>query len=413
MGNSEEQVRDCLERIRDREGVVHAWAHLNADHAIDQARDRDDEEPHSPLHGMPVGIKDIIDTADLPTERGTPIHAGRRPSVDAACVQSLRRAGAVILGKTVSTELATWRPGPTTNPHDPSRTPGGSSSGSAAAVGDGMVPFALGSQTVGSTIRPAAFCGAWGMKPTYGRFPLAGVQPLSERLDTLGLFARDAAGLGTLAGVLSGTPPQPIREPESAFRIGLLRTPWWDRADEVGRTAVQDAATRCARGGAAIEELSLPLAFDELLDAHWTIMEVETARALAPEYEIGADRLGATLREVIEGGRRVDPADYDEALQLAKEGMRLIDETMTRWDAILTPAVPGEAPLGLDWTGDALFCRLWSLLGVPSVAVPGLYGPHGMPVGIQLIGARGRDTELVDVAAWVGRKLATSCSQSQ
>ncbi|MGH3438098.1 MAG: amidase [Sciscionella sp.] len=406
MGNSERWVRNCLARIKERDDVVHAWIHLDEEYAIAQARERDDEEPRSPLHGVPVGIKDVIDTADLPTERGTPIHAGRRPSADAACVRTLKDAGAVILGKTVSTELATWRPGPTTNPHDPRRTPGGSSSGSAAAVADRMVPLALGTQTVGSTIRPAAFCGAWALKPTYGRIPMDGVQPLSARIDTVGLFAGDAAGLGMLHAALSGARHRPLREPESALRIGFLRTPWWQRADDAGRAAVQEAAARCARAGAEVTDVPAPREFDELLDAHWTIMEVETAQALAPEYEIGANRLGVTLREVIESGRQVDVAEYRRAVDFTERAKEQIDEILTRWDAVLAPAVLGEAPAGIESTGDALFCRAWSLLGVPAVAVPGLHGPHGMPIGVQLIGQRDQDRELLDIAAWVGRKLA-------
>lgn len=407
QATSEELVHSCLARIREREGTVQAWVHLDEEAAVAQARARDSEAPRSPLHGVPAGIKDVIDTADLPTERGTVIYAGRRPDSDAACVAALRNAGAVILGKTVSTELAAWSPGPTTNPHDPARTPGGSSSGSAAAVADGMVPLALGTQTVGSTIRPAAFCGAWALKPTYGWLSLDGVQPLSPSLDTLGLFATDAASLGALAAVLSGEPLPPVDEP-SQPRIGLLRTPWWEQADDAGRHAVEEAASVCARGGAAVEEVVLPLAMQELFDAHRTIMEAETARVLRHEYETDADRLSSRLREVIESGRRIAAADYERAAALGRQGMQQIDEALRGWDALLTPAAPAEAPVGLQSTGDALFNRLWSLLGVPAVAVPGLHGPHGMPVGVQLIGTRHRDGELLAVAAWTGRQLAAA-----
>lgn len=402
---SEQLVRDCLERIRSHEPTVRAWAHLDEEAALAQARDRDREEPRSPLHGVPVGVKDVIDTADLPTERGTPIHAGRRPTVDAACVRALREAGTVILGKTVSTELATWHPGPTTNPYDPRRTPGGSSSGSAAAVGDGMVPIALGTQTVGSTIRPAAYCGAWALKPTHGRLPLDGVQPLSARLDTLGLFASDADGVAALAAVLGGAPVRPLTGPVEPPRIALVRTPWWNRAEQATRSAVEGAAAHCSRAGADVEDLTLSMPLDDLLDAHWTIMEVETAQALRPEYEAAADRLSPKLRGVIESGRAVASADYDRAVRLGEQGKAAIDDVLAGWDAILTPAAPGEAPVGLANTGDPLFCRLWSLLGVPAVTVPGLFGSHGAPVGIQLIGNRHHDRELLGVARWVGTQL--------
>lgn len=403
---SEELVRTCLERIHAREATVHAWAHLDEEAALAQARARDHERPRTALHGVPVGIKDVIDTADFPTEQGTPIHAGRRPTVDATCVAVLRKAGAVILGKTVSTELATWHPGPTTNPHDPARTPGGSSSGSAAAVADGMVPLALGTQTVGSTIRPAAFCGTWALKPTYGRLSLDGVQPLSGRLDTLGLFATDAEGTAALASVLGGTRARPLPKPPAPPRIGLLRTPWWERADPDGRQAVGQAAELCRRAGARVEEVTVPLRFDDLLDAHWTIMQFEMAQALLPEYEIDAAALGDTLRGVIESGIALDPDAYDEAVRVGEDGKERVDEALASWDAILTPATLGEAPRGLESTGDSLFCRLWSLLGVPTMAVPGLSGRNAMPVGVQLIGRRHHDDELVTVAAWVAERLA-------
>lgn len=406
---SEDLVRACLERIRAREDTVHAWAHRDDERALAQARARDRERPRSPLHGVPVGIKDVIDTADFPTEQGTPIHRGRQPTIDATCVAALRDAGAVVLGKTVSTELATWRPGPTTNPHDPTRTPGGSSSGSAAAVADGMVPLALGTQTVGSTIRPAAFCGAWALKPTHGALSLDGVQPLSGRLDTLGLFATDAEGTAALAAILGGMRPRPLPQ-AVAPSIGLLRTPWWDRADPDGRDAVERAAELSAQAGARVEDLTLPLAFEQLLDAHWTIMEFEMAQALLPEYEANAGALGATLRGVIESGLTLDPGKYEDAVRVSEDGKERIDEALTGWDAVLTTAVLGEAPPGLDSTGDSLFCRLWSLLGVPAMAIPGLRGRNAMPVGVQLVGRRHRDAELATVAAWVGERLVSTGS---
>ncbi|MGH3095219.1 MAG: amidase [Streptosporangiales bacterium] len=403
---SEELVRSCLERIKAREHTVHAWVHLDEEAALAQARARDRERPRTALHGVPVGIKDVIDTADLPTEQGTPIHAGRRPTIDATCVTALRNAGAVILGKTVSTELATWHPGPTTNPHDPTRTPGGSSSGSAAAVADGMVPLALGTQTVGSTIRPAAFCGTWALKPTHGRLSLDGVQPLSGRLDTLGLFATDAEGTAALASVLRGRRIEPLEETAASPRIGLLRTPWWDRADPDGQQAVERAAALCDRAGARVEEATLPLRFEELFEAHWTIMQFEMAQALMPEYETDAAALSTTLRGVIESGLKLDPATYEDAVRVSEEGKARVDEALAAWDAVLTPATLGEAPPGLDSTGDSLFCRLWSLLGVPAMAVPGLRGSNGLPIGVQLVGRRHHDDELVAVGAWVGERLA-------
>lgn len=403
---SVELVRDVLARIDEREATLRAWAHLDEEVATAQARARDAERPRSPLHGVPVGIKDVIDTVDFPTERGTVIHRGRQPTTDAACVTALRDAGAVIVGKTVSTELATWHPGPTTNPHDPTRTPGGSSSGSAASVGAGTVPLALGTQTVGSTIRPGAFCGAWALKPTHGRLPMDGIQPLAGSLDTPGLFAGDAAGLGALLSVLAGEPVRPLPSASARPRIAVVRTPWWDQADEDGRDALEDAARRCARAGARVEDLTLALPMDALLDAHWTVMEYETARALRPEYDMGADDLSDQLRGIIESGAAVDPDTYARAVRLGEEGKARIDAVLAGWDAILTLTAPGEAPVGLAWTGEARYCRLWSLLGAPAVSVPGLTGPHGTPIGMQLIGRRNADHDLLAVAAWLGALLA-------
>lgn len=402
---SEEVVRACLQRIAERDDTVHAWVHLDAELALRQARARDAEPPRSPLHGVPVGVKDVIDTADLPTEQGTVLHAGRRPERDADCVAALRAAGAVILGKTVSTELATWHPGPTTNPHDPARTPGGSSSGSAAAVGDGMVPLALGTQTVGSTIRPAAFCGAWALKPTHGLLSMTGIQPLAQSLDVPGLFATGADDLAALLAVLAGQSYRALPK-SGAPRLAVVRTPWWDRADDAGRQALDDAVARCLDGGAAVEDCTPAMPMDALLDAHWTVMEYETARSLRAEYERGADQLSDVLRGIIESGQALDPAVYEQALRLGEDGQAQLEELLADHDAIVTLTAPGEAPVGLGSTGDATFCRLWSLLGCPAVTVPGLTGANGMPIGIQLVGRRGADRDLLATAAWVGARLA-------
>jgi amidase len=307
--SSEEGVRACLERIAEREPVVGAWAHLDREAALEAARACDASEPKSPLHGIPVGVKDIIDTADLPTEHGSPVYAGRRPRSDAACVQRLREAGAVVLGKTVTTEFATYQPPRTVNPLDPRRTPGGSSSGSAAAVADGMVPLALGSQTAGSTIRPASFCGILGFKPTHGAVDLGGVLQLSARLDTIGLFARTPDGLALLAGALL---PGVAAAAAAPPRLAFVRTAQWAEAEESGRAAVERAADLLGA-----EEVRLPPAFDGLAAAQETIMAVDACRSLARERRQHGDQLSEPLRELLASGAATSVSDYEAAVELA------------------------------------------------------------------------------------------------
>ncbi len=389
-------VQACLERIEEREPVVGAWAHLDPEAALEQARARDAEPPRSPLHGVPVGVKDIIDTADLPTEQGSPIYAGRRPDADAACVRRLREAGAVVLGKTVTTEFATYQPAKTANPLALDRTPGGSSSGSAAAVADGMAPLALGSQTAGSTIRPASFCGILGFKPTHGLVDLAGVLRLSARLDTIGLFAREPRALALLAGAL--LPPGSARE--GAPRVALARTAQWEQADASGRAAVERAAALLA-----VEEIELPPEFGALPAAQETVMAVDAAGSLAFEREHHRDLLSEPLRALLDTGLATSEEAYSAALALARSCRARLDAVMAGFDAILTPAVRGEAPAGLDSTGDPLFCRAWTLLGTPAVSVPGMRGESGMPIGVQLVARPGDDHALLAVAAWAFERL--------
>ena len=403
--SSEEVVADCLEQIRERDGEVRAWQYLDPELSLRQARARDNETPAGPLHGVPVGVKDIIDTADMPTERGTSIYRGRRPPADAACVARLRDAGAVILGKTVTTEFATKHPAATTNPHNPKHTPGGSSSGSAAAVAAEMVPLALGTQTVGSTIRPATFCGVYGMKPTSGAVEMTGVNQTSERLDTIGLFARDPADLELLRPVLS-MGSEPIRSGHGAARIGVVRTPWWDAAGADSAAAFTRAADELAETGAVLTEVELPAEFGSILEVHDLITVADLAHCLAPDYEAHGEELSDVLRADIERGQAVTKADYDDAVATADRCGELLQEIFGEHDALLVPAVTGEAPEGLGWTGDPIFCRAWSLLGTPAVAVPVARGSSGLPVGVQLIGRQGADAELLSITASFSRRQA-------
>jgi Asp-tRNA(Asn)/Glu-tRNA(Gln) amidotransferase A subunit family amidase len=359
--SAEERVRECLERIEAREGELRAWAWLDADAALAQARERDAEAPRGPLHGLPVGVKDVIDTADMPTEYGSPIYAGHRPERDADCVAWLREQGAVILGKTVTTEFATYQPPPTVNPHDPERTPGGSSSGSAAAVAARMVPVAYGTQTAGSVIRPASFCGVVGFKPRHGWASTAGIKRLSARLDTLGTFGRTVADAARLAGFEAAA-----GEARIAF---------------AGEGEVLEEAAR--RAGA--HPLELPPQFGRLAAAQEAVMAYDVARSLEPEYRSGG--LSDVLRAYVEQGREVSEEEAEAGIALRDQCRARLPEVLAGLDAVMVPAALGEAPPRSDGTtGDPAPCRPWTLLGVPAISVPGLSGPNGMPVGVQLVG---------------------------
>jgi len=356
-----------------------------------------------------VGIKDIVDTADLPTERGSAIHAGRRPAADAASVARLRAAGAVILGKTVTTEFAYFSPGPTRNPADPARTPGGSSSGSAAAVADAMVPVAIGSQTAGSVIRPAAFCGTLGLKPTRGLVDLTGVMALSGNLDTLGWFAREVEDLALLGTVLAdGWPDTGHAGSRSggAPAFALARTPWWERADADAQGAVTRAAGRLAAAGASVRDLDLPERFAGLPEAQEALMAFDMARSLAHEREHHADEMSDVLRAFLERGHAIDRAVAEAAVALGAECRALLAEHLEPGETLLVPAVSGEPPAFDDGvTGDPLFCRAWTLLGVPALSVPGATGSHGAPVGVQLVAPARGDEALVAAGAWAAAHL--------
>lgn len=404
--SSEALVAACLERIAGREPAVHAWAHLDPEAALAQARRRDAEAPRGALHGVPVGVKDIVDTADLPTEWGTPIHAGRRPDRDAACVARLRAAGAVVLGKTVTTEMAIYHPAPTRNPVNLEHSPGGSSSGSAAAVADGMVPVAIGSQTAGSVIRPAAFCGVLGFKPTRGLLDLSGVMGLSPRLDTLGVLARGVDDLDLLMSVLAdGWTRVEEAEPAGAPAFALSRTPWWDRADADSRSAVEDWAGRLAGAGARVREIDLPETFGPLPDVQDDLMAFDAARSRAWEYEHRAAALSDRLRDYLERGRATPAGRAEEAVRLGAACAAQLTDLLGSGEVLLVPGVVGEPPpVAEGSTGDPLFCRPWTLLGTPALALPGARGSGGLPVGVQLVAGPGEDRALLSAAAWARRR---------
>jgi Asp-tRNA(Asn)/Glu-tRNA(Gln) amidotransferase A subunit family amidase len=352
-----------------------------------------------------VAIKDVIDTADLPTEYNSPIYRGHRPKADAACVALLRRAGCVILGKTVTTEFATNHPAPTRNPHNGAHTPGGSSSGSAAAVADFMVPLALGTQTGGSVIRPAAYCGTFACKPSFGSVNRAGLKFVAESLDTIGVFARSAKDLRLSLEILTGrtASKDPGREKP---RIGLCRTPRWGEADAATHASLERAAARLAQAGAQVREFDLPAGSVELFDRHRVIMGFELARALAWEYDNYPQHISASLKPRLDEGWKFTRAEYDALRERARQCRRALAAQMAEVDFLLTPSATGEAPASLASTGDPVFNRAWTLLGVPCVTLPFGKGPHGLPLAVQLVGAFDADMALLAWADWAEERLA-------
>jgi Asp-tRNA(Asn)/Glu-tRNA(Gln) amidotransferase A subunit family amidase len=414
---SAELVSDCLERVEEVDSNVRAWAFLDRAHATQQAEAADlyrkQGKAVGPLHGVPVGIKDIFDTGDMPTELGSPMWAGRTPRRDAAVVGRLRAAGAVIMGKTVTTEYAYRHPGKTTNPHDAGRTPGGSSSGSAAAVAAHMVPGAIGSQTNGSVIRPAAFCGVVGFKPTHGLIPRSGMLLLSRTLDHVGVFARTVQDAALLAESLVGydeedpdtrpTARPPLAavaasEPPLPPRLAFVRSPAWERAEPATREAF---AALVERLGKTVAEVEPGAGLARAVEMHRTIMEVEMAHNLRRDYEKADGRLSTALRGQIERGRGHAAVDYAAAVAGIPSLNAALDPLFDEFDAILTPAAPGEAPQGLAATGDAIFCTIWTYLGTPAVTLPLLQSAVGMPVGVQLVGRRDGDARLLRTARWL------------
>ena len=403
---SEALVRACLERIAAREPSVGAWEHLDADRAIAAAQSADRAPSPGALHGVPVGVKDIIDTVDMPTCLGSPIYAGRRPGWDAACVAAIRAAGGIVLGKTVTTEFAYFQPGKTRNPHGLDYTPGGSSSGSAAAVADAMVPIALGSQTAGSVIRPATYCGVYGYKASFGDFSLSGIRPFAESLDTLGGLARDVGDLALLRSVLTGAPVRGVDGGRAPAAIGWCRTPQWELTEQCVRDALIASVAAIARSGVPVREVTLPPNFTALVGAQIAINSFEAARNYRHEMVHHADRLSERLRALIEQGTNTPHAAYVDAKRRVAEAMRDLPGILADCPVILVPAALGEAPLAKTGTGDPVMSRIWTALHVPCLAVPFTTGPRGLPVGVQLIAAEGDDDALLEVGSWVGDVIA-------
>ena len=423
--SSEQLVEACLARIREVDPQVQAWAFLDADYALTQAHALDElrlsGRAIGPLHGVPIGLKDIFDTTDMPTECGSVLYAGRTPSRDATVTAMLRAAGAVIMGKTVTTEFAYFSPGKTRNPHNLEHTPGGSSSGSAAAVAASMVPLALGSQTNGSTIRPAAYCGVIGFKPTHGLISRHGALALSRTLDHVGLFANSLDDIALLAEQIVrydendlDTRPRAhlpfavisAEEPPLPPMFAFIKTPHWQCADEETREGFAEIIEHL---GSQVEEVELFPSAGDAWQWHQSIMSAEMAHNLEREWANGRDLLSEQLRAQIERGREVRAAEYLDALGRIKlVNDSFIELFEQRYDAILTPAAPSAAPKGLASTGDPSFCTLWTFCGMPALSLPLLQSSAGMPLGVQLVGPRHGDARLLRTARWLAAKVATS-----
>ena len=418
---SEELVQACLDRIEQVDGEIAAWAHLDPDHALEQARALDIQRaeggPVGPLHGIPVGIKDIFDTESLPTENGTVLDSGRQPIENCRVVSLLMEAGAIIMGKTVSTELAVFGPGKTRNPHNPEHTPGGSSSGSAAAVAAYMVPLAIGTQTNGSVIRPASFCGVVGFKPTHGLIPRTGVLALSAHLDTIGTFARSVEDVAVLTEALiaydSGDPHTRARarpplsstaaeEPPVTPNVAFVKTAVWDQADPETREAFEEFVELL---GDDCHELPLSQPFEHAVEMHRNIMNADLAKNLAGYHGRGREKLSGILCEMIELGQKISAVDYNNAVDGREALNSGLNDAFDHYDIIITPATPGEAPAGLETTGNPVFNSLWTLCGTPSLTLPLMEGPSGLPLGVQVVGPRGDDARLLRNANWLMQRI--------
>ena len=420
--SAEDYTRACLARIAQVEDEIQAFAHLDPEHAIAQAQELDARKAQGgalgPLHGVPVAIKDIIDTQDYPTEFGSPLFKGRRPYTDATVVSRLRSAGAVIIGKTVTTEFAYYNPGKTRNPHDPERTPGGSSSGSAAAVASGMVPLAIGTQTNGSIIRPASFCGVFGAKPSHGLVSRHGALSLSRALDHIGPFARTLEDLGLILETLAGFDPEDADTRAIAVpqfrkavtekfpldpRFALVRTPIWDKADAATQAAFDQLAEKL---GSACFVLDLPPRYAEAWDAQRTVMAVDMAHRFGALVDKRGEGVSEMMRDLVAEGRKVSAMQYLAARDLARSMAKGLNDMFDECNAFITPATVGVAPKGLQATGNPAFCSLWTLTGLPALSLPLLEGEDGMPLGVQLIGATNDDVRLFRTASWLISKVA-------
>ncbi len=422
-----ELIEACIASIDSKEDLVGAWTHLDRGFARKQAEARDAHRaagmPCGPLHGIPVGIKDIFDSEDFPTENGTVLDAGRQPLKDSTIVSLMKASGAVIMGKTVSTELAVYSPGKTRNPHNTDHTPGGSSSGSAAAVAAGMVPLSIGSQTNGSVIRPASFCGVVGFKPSHGRIPRAGALVLSRTLDHVGVFARSVEDAALISDCLMVFDPQDLdtrpgaaatlvdiclQTPPATPRFAFIKTPVWDQAEPGTQAAFEELYEFL---GDQCDEIAMPAEFNDAVGNLRKIMFADLAKNLSGYMTRGSgqvSQVSQVLRDMIEEGQTVSAVDYNSAIDGVAPLRAWVENLCDDYDAILTPSACGEAPVGVEATGDPIFCTIWSYLGVPSINLPLMEGEKGLPIGVQLVSQKGDDARLLRSARWLSNEVATS-----
>lgn len=400
---SEALVRACLDRIEEREGDVRAWAFVDPDAALAQARARDKESPRGPLHGVPVGIKDNIDTQDMPTEYGSKLYAGHQPVADAATVARLRAQGAVILGKTRTTEFACPFPTVTRNPHDLTRTPGVSSSGSAASVADFMVPLANGTQTGGSVIRPASLCGLYGFKGSLNALDRAGIRHLKSSIDTLGLFARSLADIVLMRGALIEGAKTAIPRPRKAPRIGLARTHVWPQAKPEMVEAIEMAQKIL---GAA--DVTLPKTIEDSIPSFGVITRYEGLQMTEQVVRDNIDQVNSWARDGYLGGLKLTRADFDTAVGVSQRARAALSTTFKDYDVLITPAATGEAPADLTLIEGGSFNSLWTHMYVPCLTIPAFVGPNGMPVGLQIVGPHGADEAVLAAGAWIEAQLKTT-----
>ncbi len=402
---AQQYVRALLERIDERDPSVRAFVYLGRDQALAAAKVLDAGPVKGMLHGLPVGIKDIFETYDMPTQGGSNVYKGLQTSIDAACVAATRRAGGIILGKTVTTELATFPPNETRNPHNIEHTPGGSSSGSAAAVADFMLPLATGTQTLGSTIRPGSFCGVVAYKPTYNLIPKKGVWNSADSLDTVGGFARSVPDIALWVAAVLSYRGLLVPDHIAAPRIGICQTHEWEHATPAMQACLAASATKLAKAGATIKEVTLPERFKGLLEAQIAVGVWETGRSFADECYRSGDKLRPELFERCGVAYDVDPAVYHRAQSLGRECRQRVPDAMGDCDVLLAPAAPGEAPKGIP-TGNPIFNQVWTFLHTPCVAVPAGLGPNGLPLGLQVIGRLDDDARTLAAAHWVHQHLA-------
>jgi Asp-tRNA(Asn)/Glu-tRNA(Gln) amidotransferase A subunit family amidase len=393
----------CADAIAAREKEIGAFVVLDLVAARRAADNR--KLAGSPLRGLPVGVKDLFDTADLPTEYGSPIYAGFKPRADAAAVALTRRAGGIVIGKTATTEFATMVPGVTRNPHNLAHTPGGSSSGSAAAVAAGMLPVAFGTQTAGSVIRPASFCGVAGFKPSYRLIPMPGIKDVAWHLDTAGVFGAGVADVAFITAAILDRDLRVDRSTPAAPRIALVRTHLWPQSSPAMQQAIEHAARRAENAGAKVVEVTLPPILEDAYAAQFVVQDYETFRSRGYEYDSHRDQLGKELRESLDAAAKITADAYDAARRTASRARQVFADIMSEHDVILTPSSPGAAPYGLASTGNPMFNRLWTLMGTPCVNVPGLFD-NGLPLGIQIVGRFGRDRLALEAALFVERAIA-------